>query len=264
MVIDNIGFSLFSDELTYDDLVFHDEEIGRGGHSTVTLATFKCGVYTTSGKSYEEAAIKNLHRLNEEEVKIMKKLCHPNIVTFLGYIKNGPGHYIVMERCKQSLWKFLQDLRNPLNDACRRCWIRQSADAIRYLHDNNVVHRDLRSENCLLTSDNTLKVADFGIAKIADKTGHTTDRQGFNPYIAPEVVDEKKFSKASDIYALGFLIWEIYTREIPKPVEERNAVGQCIAERHNIPDYLKSLMNSCWEYDYSKRPKIEEVQQQLL
>ena len=140
-------------------------------------------------------------------------------------------------------------------------WLFQSAEGVRFLHANDVVHRDIRSKNCLLTTESTLKISDFGISKITDVTEDTTHAAGCRPYIAPEIVREKKFSKASDIFALGFLFWEIHTKEIP--VLDPIGIEENMKERHSIPNDLKSLMISCWELNYHKRPKIEEVLHKL-
>ena len=245
---------IVSGTLTSEDLQFH-EKIGKGGHSTVFRATFRAGSY----KGYTDAAVKTLHRQDEKEVEIMKKLKHKNIVAFLGYVHVCPNFLIVMERCRCSLWECLHEQqKKPLKALCQ-AWTYQTAEAIRYLHEHNIVHRDLRSKNCLLTADDILKVCDFGISKIAEETEDTINAAGCRPYIAPEVISEKKFSKASDIYALGFLLWEIHTKEIPKPIQYPGQGEEYLKDRHSIPDNWKALLRSCWEYNYHKRPKIEEV-----
>ena len=244
--------------LKYDDLEYH-KEIGKGSHSTVFCATFKCGRY----KSYEEVAVKNLHRQEDEEVEIMTKLRHPNVVTFIDSIKTAPFYVIVMEKCEQSLWKYLEDPSNPLDANQQKKWICQATKALRYLHENDVVHRDLRAKNCLLTKDKTLKIGDFGISKVAGETRDTAHQLGTKPYRAPEVTDESKFSKASDIYALGFLFLEIYTREVPLPIKDHTNLERYLEGKHCIPDHMKDFMCMCWKYDYKQRPTIEELYHKL-
>ena len=248
-----------SDTLTYEDLEFH-EKIGIGSHSTVFSATIKTGSY----KGFTDVAVKSLHRQDEMEVAIMEALKpHPNIVTFLAYVYLRPIFFIVMEKCEYSLWKYLYDFhKKPTKARCQE-WLRQSAEAVSYLHENDVVHRDICTKNCLLTAHDILKIGDFGISKIADVTEDTTQAAGYRLYIAPEVIREKKFSKASDIYSLGFLFWEIHTKEMPKTILNATNVEEFFRDRHSISNNMKDLLISCWERDYHDRPKIKEVLKQV-
>jgi serine/threonine protein kinase len=155
------------------------------------------------------------------EAQALARLNHPNIVAVYGCGRAAGSVYLVMEFVDGET---LRDrLRaGPLAPAEALRLVPLLCDALQYAHDHGIVHRDIKPENILLGRDGTLKIADFGLAKLEaqghDLTG-TGERMGTARYMAPEqwrntaAVDHR-----ADIYSLGVLLYEMLTGDVPMPL----------------------------------------------
>jgi len=168
------------------------------------------------------------------EREILAALRHPHIVSLLDAGVTGSGHaYLVMELIDGTpITTFCRDRRLPL--AGRLDLFRSICSAVHYAHRHGVVHRDLKPENILVTVDGTVKVLDFGIAKLVEARkapgvdlGVTAEGTGpFTPtYASPEQVRGIALTTSSDIYALGVLLYELVVGARPyetqgKPYDE--------------------------------------------
>jgi eukaryotic-like serine/threonine-protein kinase len=199
--------------------------IARGGMGNVYLAE------RSDGQFRRKAAIKILRReltsehhvkMFYEEREILSSLEHPNIARLYdGGIADGRP-YLVMEYVEGE----------PVSSYCskesctfenRMDLFRQMCDAVKYAHRNLVVHRDLKPDNILVTRDSTVKILDFGIAKVLDtemihgNTGNEDDghRLFSIHYAAPEQMTGGRITTSTDVYALGLLLYEMLTGQRP-------------------------------------------------
>lgn len=161
------------------------------------------------------------------EARAASALNHPNICTVYGVGDDGPHTYIVLELIEgQSLAKRL--VRGPLDDTEWVSIARQIADALRHAHDRGVIHRDLKSENVVLTTDDRPKVLDFGLARVmapdTDPEGETilVSRSGTDgmivgtlPYMSPEVLRGAPPSTCTDLWAFGVMMFHMATGALP-------------------------------------------------
>ena len=251
------------EQVDFSYLEFH-EKIGEGAYGIVSRATFK-----KPFKGYKEAAAKCIRELKTEEVKIMSKLNHPHIVTWIGFYSNGPVSIILIEYAKSgSLYDYLMDSSLPLSNALKRKWAKQAALALQYLHKHNFLHRDIKPQNCLLFKNYTLKLCDFGLAREIDHSFTLSSMKGTYQYMAGEIIRTKKakFSIYSDIYAYGMLLLAIYTRKTPFDGMEYHCVIYQVGSGklqpsipEDIPEDVRCAMKKCWEVEPSKRPTIDRI-----
>ena len=130
-----------------------------------------------------------------------------------------------------------------------------------------VVHRDIKTANFLITSDDTLKICDFGISKQQIKTESTQNMRGTSSYLAPEVIKDGQSSHKADVFAFGIVLWELntclipYQGKIPQHVMFKVASGELRPEvpaECPVPEH-RTLMQECWNQDRQRRPSIDEV-----
>ncbi|RIA92242.1 kinase-like domain-containing protein, partial [Glomus cerebriforme] len=140
------------------------------------------------------------------------------------------------------------------------------------IHDANLIHRDFHSGNILLgvKFDQDCYIGDLGLSQPASETLFNNEIYGVIPYVAPEVFNGAKFSKSSDVYSLGMMMWECTTGYKPfADVEHDHTLiynilnGKRPEITKDTPECFVNLMKSCWEFDPTKRPSIHEVYKTL-
>ena len=157
----------------------------------------------------------------ERELEIGKRLHHPNIQQLVeaGRLDGGSAPFLVLDFVDGvSLREYLR-LHAPLPvDEATRIAI-QIADALQYCHEHGVVHRDLKPENLLIEADGTVKLVDFGIALLQGARRLTFRRLSTNvgtpDYMAPEQVQGDRGDARTDVYALGVMLYEMLSGEVP-------------------------------------------------
>ena len=157
----------------------------------------------------------------QRELEIGKRLHHPNIQELLdeGRLDGGIAPYLVLEYVDGTLLREYLHEHAPLPvDEARRIAI-QLANAMEYCHKHGVIHRDLKPENVLIEADGTVKLVDFGIALLRGARRLTFRRltSGFGTpdYMAPEQVQGDRGDARTDIYAVGVILYEMLTGEVP-------------------------------------------------
>ncbi len=157
----------------------------------------------------------------QRELEIGKRLHHPNIQRLLedGRLDGGVAPYLVLEFVDGTLLReyLRQHAPLPVDEAIRIAV--QLADALQYCHERGVVHRDLKPENILIEADGTVKLVDFGIALLEGARRLTFRRltSGFGTpdYMAPEQVQGDRGDARTDVYALGVMLYEMLTGDVP-------------------------------------------------
>eukprot|EP01042_Synura_sphagnicola_P036592 gene36592-biopygen10918 len=206
----------------------------------------------------------------EAEAQIMKELRHPNIVQFLGYCIS-PRPCIVMEYMPRG--SLHQLLRNRQAEILWDVRMRIALDITRglaYLHAENIVHRDIKSMNVLLTEGKAC-LADFGLARVKTDTlavsTRSTQAAGTLRWMAPELFSPRAvYTRKSDMYSLGWVLWELASRRIPFHNATSNELIPMWVkegEREDIPQdcpaRLASVIKDCWHGDPTRRPEAEAV-----
>ena len=197
------------------------ELIGRGGMGEVYAAMRADGAFEqrVALKLLRYEAVGELGRFHAER-RILARLEHPGIARLLdGGMAPDGRPYTVMEYVDgQSLTDYCSGRRSPLRE--RLALFAQVCEAITFAHRNLVIHRDLKPANILVDADGKVKLLDFGIAKLLDVAASLREADAtiapFTPdYAAPEQLSGQPVTTATDVYALGVLLFELLTGERP-------------------------------------------------
>ncbi|CAB4291658.1 unnamed protein product [Prunus armeniaca] len=225
----------------------------------------------------------------QQEVAVWHKLDHPNIPKFVGasmgtsnlriptkstsndshnsppsraccvvveYVPGGTlKNFLIRNRRKKLAFKVVIQLALDLSKG------------LSYLHSKKIVHRDVKTENMLLDTHRTLKIADFGVARVeAQNPRDMTGETGTLGYMAPEVLDGKPYNRKCDVYSFGICLWEIYCCDMPYPNLSFADVSSAVVRQNLRPEIprccptsLVSVMRKCWDVSPDKRPEMEEV-----
>lgn len=209
-----------------------------------------------------------------QEVSLMKKLRHPNIILFMGAVASPERLCIVTEFLPRgSLFRLLQKNTAKLDPRRRVHMAIDIARGMNYLHHCSppIVHRDLKSSNLLVDKNWTVKVADFGLSRLKLETFlRTKTGKGTPQWMAPEVLCNEPSDEKSDVYSYGVILWELVTQKIPwdnlNTMQVIGAVG-FMDQRLDIPSDTDpkwaSMIESCWDSDPQKRPSFLEVLDRL-
>ena len=217
--------------------IFKDESLGVGAYGAVYKA--KCDDLLCAAKiihptlvdptALHQIAIQREHRLPirrfEQECEFISAIRHPNIVQYLGMYQDTDTHLpvLLMELMDDSLTHFLENSTQPIPYHIQVNICHDVTLALSFLHSNNIIHRDLSSNNVLLHGDILAKVTDFGMAKLSDlnpQASHFTNTMcpGTDVYMPPEAVQDKPvYTEKIDCFSFGVILVQILTREFPKP-----------------------------------------------
>ncbi|MBM7855749.1 serine/threonine-protein kinase [Desulfohalotomaculum tongense] len=195
------------------------EQLGGGGMALVYKAkdTFLNRLVTIKILRHEYVSDTDFIRRFRREAQAVASLSHPNIVNIHDVGQEDDTHYLVMEYIDgDNLKNFIRSNPNLSQEKIVNI-VRQICDALQHAHENNIVHRDVKPHNILITGDQRVKLTDFGIALEAS-TGTITSTEtivGSVHYISPEQAKGITPGPQSDIYSLGVVLYEMLTGQLP-------------------------------------------------
>ncbi|MBV9216222.1 MAG: serine/threonine protein kinase [Acidobacteria bacterium] len=238
--------------------------LGEGGMGVVYL-----GVHEKLGRS---AAIKILGNAAADpsfkarffnEARLQAALHHPNIATLYDFREQGDELFIFMEYVDGECLEDLIERRAFTIDETVRVFT-SICEAIAYVHRNGVLHRDIKAQNAKVRSDGSLKLLDFGIAKDGSSHGltQTGGLIGTPNYLSPEQLEGLPASEQTDIWALGILLYEMLTGQVPFQAETMGSLVLKITLGHfppahevdpRVPRELSDVVAKCLAKDTSVR-----------
>ncbi|KAJ6806175.1 putative serine/threonine-protein kinase [Iris pallida] len=255
-------------EILWEDLTI-GEQIGQGSCGTVYHALWfgsDVAVKVFSRQEYSDEVIICFR----QEVSLMKRLRHPNILLFMGAVTSPQRLCIVTEFLPRgSLFRLLQRNTTRFDWRRRTHMALDIARGMNYLHHCNppIIHRDLKSSNLLVDRNWTVKVGDFGLSRLKHETYLTTKTgKGTPQWMAPEVLRNEPSDEKADVYSYGVILWELVTEKIPwenlNSMQVIGAVG-FMNQRLELPKDLDpqwvSIIESCWHSDPQCRPTFQEL-----
>ncbi|KAK4984473.1 hypothetical protein LTR66_008488 [Elasticomyces elasticus] len=213
--------------------------------------------------------------LIKEEIAIMKKLNHSNLVSLIEVLDDPEEDslYMVLEMCKKGVVMKvgLEEVADPYDDECCRYWFRDMILGIEYLHEQGVIHRDIKPDNCLITEDDVLKIVDFGVSEMFEKQSDmaTAKSAGSPAFQPPElcVVKHGQVSgRAADIWSMGVTLYCLRYGRIPfeKPsmLDLYESIRNDEPRLENEPDAeFADMMHRLLEKGPDKRITMDELRE---
>lgn len=242
--------------------------LGKGGFAKCYEITDMETKQVFAGKIVPKSLILKQHQREKmtSEIAIHKSLSHANVVGFHGFFEDNDFVFVVLEICRRRSLLELHKRRKAVTEPEVRYYMTQLLKGVHYLHNNRVIHRDLKLGNIFLNDDMELKIGDFGLATKIEFEGERKKTLCGTPnYIAPEVLCKKGHSYEVDIWSLGCIL---YTLLVGKPPFETS----CLKETYNrikknnytIPWHINplasNLIKRMLHAEPSQRPTIAELE----
>jgi serine/threonine protein kinase len=234
------------------------EEVGRGAMGSVYKAHDPSIGRLVALKTISTSLVGNADLLERfyREAQSAGGLQHPNIVTIYELGQEGETPFIAMEFLEGQSLENLIDHRTNLSVSQKVGLILPVVRALEFAHARGVVHRDVKPANVMLTKDGTIKVVDFGIARIADMSKTRTDVLiGTIAYMAPQQIHGQRADVRSDIWALGVTFYELLC--FRRPFDGENAAALMLNTIGATPIPLRDLVPDC-------PPALERIVEKML
>jgi serine/threonine protein kinase len=242
--------------------------IGQGGFGTVYCGLDANSGQLVAGKEFNfdvnEAKQVELLGVLEKEISTMRELTHPNIVKYIGADRVKNCFYIFMEYVAGGSLRALLDEFGALQLKVVSNFTRQIVLGLQYLHQNQVIHRDVKAANVLVNIDGILKLADFGSAQTFNEG---KGMQGTPYWMAPEVIKGGDVGWQSDIWSLGCVVSEMLTglrpfAQFDNPAKALNFIVSS-TERVPLPEqcdrHAREFLNLCFARNSRDRPSATQL-----
>uniref|UniRef100_A0A667XUB5 mitogen-activated protein kinase kinase kinase n=1 Tax=Myripristis murdjan TaxID=586833 RepID=A0A667XUB5_9TELE len=280
LVAGGVGVGECPLEIDFSELLL-EEVIGAGGFGKVYKGVWRGEeVAVKAARQDPDEDISATAESVRQEARLFWMLRHPNIIALRGVCLREPNLCLVMEYARGgALNRALAGKKVPPKVLVN--WAVQIATGMDYLHNQTfvpVIHRDLKSSNILILepverddlSGKTLKITDFGLAREWHQTTKMS-AAGTYAWMAPEVIKLSLFSKSSDVWSFGVLLWELLTGEVPYREIDALAVAYGVAMNKltlpipsTCPEAFAQLLGECWSSNPHSRPSFTSILMRLL
>ncbi|OAQ97864.1 hypothetical protein LLEC1_00041 [Akanthomyces lecanii] len=258
--------------------------IGQGSFGSVYLALHAVTgellavkqVETPSGTlSASDSRKKSMIDALKREIGLLRELRHPNIVQYLGCSSSDNNLNIFLEYVAGGSVQTMLNSYGALGEPLVRSFVRQILTGLSYLHERDIIHRDIKGANILVDNKGTIKISDFGISKKLEASNllggaknakHRPSLQGSVFWMAPEVVKQTSYTRKADIWSLGCLVVEMMTGTHPFPdCSQLQAIFKIGGGKASptIPEHAsedaKKFLNQTFELDHDLRPSADEL-----
>ncbi|XP_024599891.1 cytoplasmic tyrosine-protein kinase BMX isoform X3 [Neophocaena asiaeorientalis asiaeorientalis] len=242
------------------------KELGSGQFGVVHLGKWK-GQYEVAVKMIKEGSMSEDEFF--QEAQTMMKLNHPKLVKFYGVCSKRYPIYIVTEYITNGcLLSYLKSHGKRLEPSQLLEMCYDVCEGMAFLESHQFIHRDLAARNCLVDSDLSVKVSDFGMTRyvLDDQYVSSVGTKFPVKWSAPEVFHYFKYSSKSDVWAFGILMWEVFSLgKQPYDLYDNSQVVMKVSQGHRLYrpqlawDTVYQVMHSCWHELPEKRPTFQQL-----
>ncbi|KAK4169264.1 hypothetical protein QBC43DRAFT_59361 [Cladorrhinum sp. PSN259] len=239
------------------------------------LAVKQVETPSPGANSQSDARKKSMIEALKREISLLRDLRHPNIVQYLGCGSSAEYLNIFLEYVPGGSVQTMLNSYGALPEPLVRSFVKQILNGLSYLHDMEIIHRDIKGANILVDNKGTIKISDFGISKKLEATNilngannnkNRPSLQGSVFWMAPEVVKQTSYTRKADIWSLGCLVVEMFTGTHPFPdctqLQAIFKIGGAKATP-TIPEHAseeaKQFLAQTFEIDHNKRPSADEL-----
>lgn len=246
--------------------------IGKGSYGEVYLVKHRKDRKQCVMKKVDLSKASSRERkAAEQEAKLLSQLRHPNIVSYRESFQDESGFlYIIMNFCEggdlYTKLKAQSKEGKVLEETQVVEWFVQIAMALQYMHERNVLHRDLKTQNIFLTKSKIIKVGDLGIARVLETSSDmATTLIGTPYYMSPELFSNKPYNHKSDVWALGCCLYEMCTLRHAFNAKDMSSLvykilkGKTPPLPSNYSDDLCGIVQSMLELEPEKRPSAARL-----
>ncbi|KAF2964976.1 hypothetical protein GQX73_g8602 [Xylaria multiplex] len=259
--------------------------IGQGSFGSVYLALHavtgellavkQVEAPSPGANSQTDARKKSMIEALKREIGLLRDLRHPNIVQYLGCGSSNEYLNIFLEYVPGGSVQTMLNSYGALPEPLVRSFVRQILDGLSYLHNRDIIHRDIKGANILVDNKGTIKISDFGISKKleasnilsgANNNKNRPSLQGSVFWMAPEVVKQTSYTRKADIWSLGCLVVEMMTGQHPFPdCSQLQAIFKIGGGKAapTIPDNASAeaveFLSRTFEIDHNLRPSADDL-----
>ena len=251
------------------------KSLGEGGYGEAILVRSNF-----PGRKYYVMKTISLEHLDpkrksktKEEVKIIQKLNHPNIIklheVFFAKQPHETLNLIQEYADGGDLYQKIYEMKEKneyFSESQILDWFTEISLALNHMHSKHILHRDIKSQNVFLTKNNMIKIGDFGISKTLDCTlAKAKTFVGTSYYLSPEIILNIPYSYESDIWSLGVLLYEMCALEVPFTASNLPVLSLKILKSeypkldNRWSEDLRKLVDSMLQIDHDKRPSLKEI-----
>ncbi|OII73671.1 protein kinase [Cryptosporidium ubiquitum] len=243
--------------------------IGEGGYGKVYKAVWITRGITVAVKAFRRRDKNALAREFYSELSIISRIRHPNVTLFLGVVMS-PLYCLVTELVPNgSLFDLLHTKNSYLTSTQLLKISRDICCGMAYLHENGVLHCDLKSSNILLSGNFNVKIGDFGLSTLMESPLETRKMLGCvgtHHWMAPEILRGEGFTRSADVYSFGIILWEMITKKIPHEDLNINHIVASVGYGHkkliipeNTPSVIKTIIKKTWRRNVRNRPNFKQL-----
>ncbi|KAK7099028.1 serine/threonine-protein kinase PLK1-like [Littorina saxatilis] len=241
--------------------------LGKGGFAKCFELTDLETKEIFAGKIVSKSLLVKQHQKDKmsQEIAIHRSLDHKHVVNFHSFFEDSDNVYILLELCRRRSLMELHKRRKAVTEPEARYFVKQIISACQYLHNNKVIHRDLKLGNLFINDEMEVKIGDFGLATRLDYDGERKRTLCGTPnYIAPEVLGKKGHSYEVDVWSMGCIV---YTLLVGKPPFETSCLKDTYTRikknEYHIPSKISSaarnLISKLLKSDPGSRPNMDMI-----